>query len=300
VLNRDFIELHNNSDLAVSLRGMSVQYGGALGTTWQVTTLPDVSVQAGGYFLIAEGGGGSPTASFLFDAEGILNMSATNGKVALVSNTTLLTGACPSGAAVIDMLGYGTTNCAEGSPAPSGPPTHSFQRKVCADTNDNAADFFSSSPTPQAEPTVAVVCQGPLNETDLAAEADFCKVQFPASLDPQTGLQTPLVYGRIFETGVTASSGAPTGVRAQLGYGPTGVDPRTQPGWSWFEASFASDTGDGDEFQGSFVTPAPGDWRYAYRFNLGEHGWTYCDLDGAGSNPGIDFSVSQLPQMLVP
>ncbi len=48
-------------------------------------------------------------------------------------------------------------------------------------------------------------------------------------------LQTPLVYGRMFEAGVTESSGAPMGVRAQLGYGRSGVDPRTHPGWSWFE-----------------------------------------------------------------
>ena len=36
-------------------------------------------------------------------------MSSTSGKVALVNNTTTLTGACPTGAAgIIDFVGYGT------------------------------------------------------------------------------------------------------------------------------------------------------------------------------------------------
>ena len=43
-------------------------------------------------------------------------MSATAGKVALVSSTTALAGACPTGATIIDFVGYGTTaNCFEGT-----------------------------------------------------------------------------------------------------------------------------------------------------------------------------------------
>src|SRR6185369_13120439 len=56
------------------------------------------------------------------DATGSIAMAATAGKVALVSSTTALSGACPT-VGIIDFVGYGTTaSCFEGSgraPAPS-------------------------------------------------------------------------------------------------------------------------------------------------------------------------------------
>ena len=52
-----------------------------------------------------------------------LAMSATAGKVALLNVTTALSGACPTGAQIIDFVGFGTTaSCNEGgtnAPAPS-------------------------------------------------------------------------------------------------------------------------------------------------------------------------------------
>ncbi len=81
-------------------------------------------------------------------------MSSTAGKVALVNNTTPLTGTgCPAGSGIIDFVGYGTaTNCFEGSgPAPQLSNTIAALRKNdgCFDTNDNAADFVSGGPNPR-------------------------------------------------------------------------------------------------------------------------------------------------------
>src|SRR5437868_5373365 len=53
-LKNDFIELFNNGATAVSLSGWSVQYASASGTSWQVTTLPAVSLQPGQYLLVQE------------------------------------------------------------------------------------------------------------------------------------------------------------------------------------------------------------------------------------------------------
>src|SRR5689334_22333071 len=53
----DYIELFNSSGVAVSVNGWSVQYAASTGTSWQVTNLPNVSVPAGGYLLVAEGAG---------------------------------------------------------------------------------------------------------------------------------------------------------------------------------------------------------------------------------------------------
>src|SRR5215216_297566 len=53
----DYIELFNRGAVAVSVNGWSVQYASATGTAWQVTNLPNVSIPAGGYLLVAEGAG---------------------------------------------------------------------------------------------------------------------------------------------------------------------------------------------------------------------------------------------------
>src|SRR5579872_7256728 len=61
-LTNDFIELHNNTSVPVSLDGWSVQYGSATGTTQQVTKLAGM-IAAGGYYLVQEAvGAGGATA----------------------------------------------------------------------------------------------------------------------------------------------------------------------------------------------------------------------------------------------
>ena len=77
-------------------------------------------------------------------------MSATSGKVALVSSTTPLTGACPAGAPIVDLVGYGAANCSETSPTPALTNTTSAQRKAggAQDTGSNSNDFTVGAPDP--------------------------------------------------------------------------------------------------------------------------------------------------------
>jgi predicted extracellular nuclease len=159
----DFIELYNSSSAAINLGGLSVQYASATGTSWNAATLPSFSLAAGHYFLIQAAAGSTAAASLptpdLILTLGppsnvsqsfLINLSATAGKVALVSNTTPLTVACPTGATIIDFVGYGSTaNCSEGNaPAPTTTTnTQSIIRTVSStDSNNNAADFSVVSP----------------------------------------------------------------------------------------------------------------------------------------------------------
>lgn len=149
----DFIELYNASTSSVSLAGWSVQYASAAGTSWSVTALSG-SIAPGGYYLIQQAAGTGGTTSLPTpDAIGTINMSATAGKVALVNVTTALSGACPSGAVIVDFVGFGTTaNCFEGSgPTPAPSNTTAVFRKEGGnqDTNDNAADFETGAPNPR-------------------------------------------------------------------------------------------------------------------------------------------------------
>jgi len=148
----DYIEIFNRGGSPVSVNGWSVQYAAATGTTWQVTNLPNVSIQPGQYFLVAESFGTNgvntlPTP----DVTGTIAMSATAAKVALVSSTTALTGACPS-TNIVDFIGYGATaNCSETAPAPAPSTTTADVRAAggCTDSGNNSTDFAASAPTPR-------------------------------------------------------------------------------------------------------------------------------------------------------
>ncbi len=86
----DFIEIFNADGATVNLNGWSVQYASAAGTTWQVTAL-NGSLAPGQYFLVQESQGAGGTTNLPTpNATGNIAMSATAGKVALVSSTVAL------------------------------------------------------------------------------------------------------------------------------------------------------------------------------------------------------------------
>jgi ribosomal protein L35AE/L33A len=175
----DFIEIFNRGTTTVNLAGWSVQYTSATGTgTWQVTQLcPSGTclLAPGQYFLVQEAQGtGGTTPLPTPDATDTIAMTAGTGKVALVSNTTALMGACPSSAGILDLVGYGSTAatanfCFEGTgPAPAGSNTTGVVREGggCVDTNNNAADFFVFAPNPRNS-------SSPLNNCSNGATTDI-------------------------------------------------------------------------------------------------------------------------------
>lgn len=148
---------------------------------------------------------------------------------------------------------------------------------------------------------------GTENETDAVLEADFCNLQFPASFTVTRNTQTPLLFGRIYEAGVTEPGGAPGGILAEVGYGPYSsgnpTDPRTSATWRFFPANFNQQVGNDDEFMSTLLAPnVTSSTNFAYTFRFSQDNglrWTYCDLDGAGSNASLLFDTSQLGVMTV-
>ncbi len=152
----DFIELFNRGTSTVSLAGWSVQYASSTGSSWQVTPLVG-SIAPGQHYLIKEaaGAGGTtdlPTPDATGTGSGIA-MAAGAGKVALVNNTTVLSGTCPTGASIVDFAGYGTgTNCFEGTgPTATLSNTTAALRKAAGatDTDNNNTDFAVGAPNPR-------------------------------------------------------------------------------------------------------------------------------------------------------
>ena len=166
----DFIEIFNRGNTAVSLNGLSVQYSAATSTSgsFSVTALPNVSLQPGQYFLIQEASGGAVGSPLPAPdvTTGTIAMAATAGKVALVNGTTALSAVgCPSGATILDFVGYGTTaNCREGSttadnaPAPSNTTADLRKLSGCQDTNNNNTAFTAAAPAPRNTATTLSPC----------------------------------------------------------------------------------------------------------------------------------------------
>ncbi|HZI17144.1 MAG TPA: lamin tail domain-containing protein [Pyrinomonadaceae bacterium] len=168
----DFVELFNRGEQPVSLSGWTIQYASATGTGWQATELSGV-IQPGGYYLVRQAvGSGGTTDLPAHDASGGIQMAASAGKVVLASNNQLLAGACPAGAAVVDLVGYGTTaNCFEGAraaPAPTNTTAAVRNSGGCADANDNFADFQVAPPNPRNSAAPTNLCGA---TADLASEA---------------------------------------------------------------------------------------------------------------------------------
>ncbi len=155
----DFIELFNAGTTAVNVTGWSVQYASATGTSWTKTDLSG-TIQPGGYYLVqeAQGTGGStplPTP----DATGTLAMSGTNGKVALASNATAITGKADPD--VVDFVGYGSANEYEGSaaaPVLSNTTADLRAGNGCTDTDQNASDFVAGAPIPRNSASATNTC----------------------------------------------------------------------------------------------------------------------------------------------
>ncbi|MBI5544764.1 MAG: hypothetical protein HY901_12810, partial [Deltaproteobacteria bacterium] len=225
------------------------------------------------------------------------------GKVALVSNQFALSGACPTSGSIIDLVGYGSTNCSETTAAiaPSATTAVFRQGFGCMDSNSNAADFTAAAPSPRSAATTPYACGGALNESRAAGEVDYCTTQDPLGLSVAAGA-TVTIFGRIYENGLTNGAGASPRVTAQFGLGPATANPQYEAGWSWTSAHYNPSClgcGAGDDEYAVTIAAPVGTYRYGYRFSLDSgSSWTYCDNrqgdGGAGSNVGLQFNLEDL------
>ena len=154
----DYVELLNAGGTAVSVGSWSVQYASATGSGWSKANLAG-TIPPGQYYLLKLASGGA-NGSLLPAANATntgINISASTGKLALVTNQTLLTGSSPlANTAIADFVGYGTAGAYEGAgAAPAGSASSALFRKNngFTDSGNNAADFLAGVPSPHASVT---------------------------------------------------------------------------------------------------------------------------------------------------
>jgi len=205
----DFIELFNAGSTAVNLQGHSVQYASATGATFSgITILPDFTLQPGQYFLVQQGqgsGGTTPLPTPDLIPAAPISMAGTNFKIVLANITTAVSGC--SDAAIIDLVGFGTANCSEGTAAPVLSNVNAGIRLLngCQDTNNNSADFIvapaaprnSQSPVSPCTADPALVIATPSNGVVFAPNASV-SITFTVSNfvvgNPGTGINGHISY----------------------------------------------------------------------------------------------------------
>jgi uncharacterized protein len=175
----DFIELYNRGAATVTVSGWSVQYASSGGTTWTNRTPLTGTIKPGRYYLVQEAAGTGGTQSLPTpNATGSIAMSATAGKVALVTdNVNLTCGAdCDAAPNVRDFVGYGGANDFETAPTPVLTNTTAALRNGggTVDTDNNLADFSVGSPNPRnTPPPVSVTATDPADgENDVPLDSN--------------------------------------------------------------------------------------------------------------------------------
>jgi hypothetical protein len=148
---------------------------------------------------------------------------------------------------------------------------------------------------------------GVLNETDSASEADFCVIVSPAMTFTVNRSVNTSVVGGIKETG------APNGFSGEVGYALNNADsalydPRITTGWRWSAPTSNGVQNVGDtsqyDFTATLTSPATitgnsQEFRYAFRFTSDQLNYTYCDLNGAGSEMFMALELGELGIMTV-
>ncbi|MEZ4268457.1 MAG: lamin tail domain-containing protein [Myxococcota bacterium] len=132
---------------------------------------------------------------------------------------------------------------------------------------------------------------------DAGSGVARCRLVGPIGVETLTG--TPLtLQGRLRQPGLTDQTPindiVPT-MRGEVAWGPDGTNPAVDDSeWQTVEAAPDPEWVDGidpgaDQWLGTFTTPPPGEWDYAFRFTINDGAsWTWCDL--ATGAPGEDGS----------
>lgn len=227
----DYVEIKNISASTQSLAGISLQYGSATGqfggsTGTNIVSLPNVTIAAGQYYLVALAGGanGVPLPVTADVTLTTINMSGSSGKIALAAAPSWLNcgGVAPGVACVfpnpsiIDWVAYGaagnvTAGNGEGGTSVNGgaalTATQGAVRKGggCTDTDNNNSDFDTiTAPVPRNSASALAPCG-----TGPASVQKKFRAYLKGSTEVPTNASTATGYGRVTlnaaETQVKAS-----------------------------------------------------------------------------------------------
>lgn len=262
--NADYVELHNRGETTVALSGWSVQYASASGTSWQAVALTG-SLAPGKHYLVKLAGGSTGAALPAPDATGSINMSGTQGKVALRNTTAAFTGSNPAGQSGLqDLVGFGSANAYEGSataPSPSATTALFRAGSGATDTGDNAADFATATPAPRntsaGQPAAPVISS---STTASGVVGQSFTYQIAASNTPTSFAATGLPAG----LAVNSSTGLVTGTPTTAGTSSVTISATNAAGTGSATLTLTITTGGGGTPTGSYIVDFEDGTKAAY------------------------------------
>jgi hypothetical protein len=165
----DFVEVFNAGSTTVNINGWAMVVITLEGTTQQAIGSrfnSNFSMPPGMHLLFRFNGNGTAGQAVPGEYPVITDISlgSTSGQIMLLSPTQALPSGCPASfganGAVTDFVGYGTSTCFEGSPAPVPPANKSLTRigGGCTDTDNNASDFPLLDPNPRISSSPQFPC----------------------------------------------------------------------------------------------------------------------------------------------
>jgi hypothetical protein len=191
----EFVELYNQSDVAIDVTGWKIQYSSATGTSVLTKATLEGAISARGFLLAATSSFQTEQATTA-DVDLGSGFSGTAGRVRVVNSSN----------EVIDALSYGATALSsEGTPATAPSSGESLKRETDADTlftddDENSTDFaVSDSPFAQGggveeiEPDPTDVCPA-TPEIDLEVPAGYIIDEFGECVEEPVVLTDKVLY----------------------------------------------------------------------------------------------------------
>jgi hypothetical protein len=172
--NTSYVQLVNQSNRPVSLKGFSLQFSRGNGTGWQTIELPEVDLAAGSKYIVAGTRNQTNGEWFFADLDNTsLNLISAGGTVALKTNSTALTSCPTSDATILEYIGWGNASCFVSKPLPDGNNKQAFYRKSSTSSTSLNGSNFSKFQFSAANPEIITLAEStlPVYLHDFAGQA---------------------------------------------------------------------------------------------------------------------------------
>ncbi len=128
---------------------------------------------------------------------------------------------------------------------------------------------------------------------------DYVNLQFPPTITVTEG-GSGVVYGQVYEPGVTEPAGQGAGILAWVGISPEGDNSNPDSWTNWIPATYNVDSNNNDEYQATIGATLPvGTYYYATRFTLNGGPFVYGGLNNgfwnATTNPSGVLTITPPP-----
>jgi len=112
----------------------------------------------------------------------------------------------------------------------------------------------------------------------------------PTSAVIECSQAAPTFVGHLYIDGETGPAGPASHISSQMGIGPRGSLPVDNSEWVWYPATYTGPDSIYDVYKATPNIDVVGEFDTAYRYQVGDAGWVYADLDGSSNGYDIAYA----------